>query len=264
MRLIAIGLITLVIWGASSSPFVLAEDSVLQVAVTSSFLKPMEKLAPDFEFQEKTTLRLSSGATGKLYAQMQAGAPFHVFLSADSKTPQKLSESGLAWSESQIDYALGQLVLWIPSLPSGADPISYLRTGAFRHLALAQPQTAPYGRAAQECLEVWGLTAKLESKKVFGENVAQAEQFVATGNAEAGFIAHSQVALAPAAHSGLVYRVPEKCHAPLNQSAVILKTAKGRERALAEKLLKYLRSPKVQERLQTMGFGSLRGSHGAG
>ncbi|MFO1417203.1 MAG: molybdate ABC transporter substrate-binding protein [Methylotetracoccus sp.] len=170
-----------------------ASAETVQVAVAANFAGPMEKIAQAFEASTGHKAALSSGATGKFFTQIQNGAPFEVLLSADAATPKKLEKEGLAVPGTTFTYAIGKLVLW-SSRPAYVDNDGkILKGGNFKHIALANPKTAPYGAAAVEVMNRLGLYKTLEPKFVQGENIAQTHQFIATGNAELGFVALSQV-----------------------------------------------------------------------
>ena len=226
-------------------------DEIL-VAVAANFAAPMARLADDFKASTGHTLKLASGATGKFYSQIVAGAPFEVLLSADDETPQRLITEGHAVAGSAFTYAVGQLVLW-SATPGFVDAQgAVLASGRFQKLAIANPKTAPYGRAAMEVLAVRGLTAALSPKLVTGESVAQAHQFVATGNAELGFVALSQVSAPSKAPAGSMWRVPVALYKPIRQDAVLLKTGAGKPAAAA--LLQWLRSEPAQAVIRSYGY----------
>lgn len=226
-------------------------DEVL-VAVAANFAAPMTRLAEAFTAATGHTLKLASGATGKFYSQIVAGAPFEVLLSADDETPRRLIAEGHAVAGSAFTYAVGQLVLW-SATPGLVDPQgAVLASGRFQKLAIANPKTAPYGRAAVEVLAARGLTAALAPKLVTGESVAQAYQFIATGNAELGFVALSQVSVPGKAPVGSTWRVPASLHAPMRQDAVLLKAGAGKPAAAA--LLQWLRTEPAQAVIQSYGY----------
>ena len=172
----------------STSP---AQAGIVAAAVAASFRAPVQAIAPLFAQATGHEAQLSFGATGKFYAQINNGAPFDVLLSADSSTPSKLAAEKKAVATSQITYAQGQLLLWSaqPGYVDGAGAV--LKTGTWKHLALANPKLAPYGAAGQEVLQQLGVDAT--GRTVLGENIAQTYQFVASGNAQLGFVAASQV-----------------------------------------------------------------------
>jgi molybdate transport system substrate-binding protein len=226
-------------------------DEVL-VAVAANFSAPMQRIAAEFEKDSGHKAQLAFGATGAFYAQIKNGAPFQVLLSADDETPAKLAQEGLAEASSRFTYAIGSLVLWSakPGYVDGRGEV--LKTTTFTKLALANPKTAPYGRAAIETLTKLGLLKSLEPKFVRGENIAQAFQFVMTGNAELGFVALSQVMKDGRVAEGSAWRVPEEMHQPIRQEAVLLTTARHDAAALA--LLHYLKSDKARAVIRAFGY----------
>jgi molybdate transport system substrate-binding protein len=229
-----------------------AHAAEVQVAVASNFAAPMRVIAADFEKATGHKAVLAFGATGKFYAQIKNGAPFDILLAADDKTPAKLEAEGAIVPGSRFTYAIGKLVLW-SAQPGVVDANGeVLQRGAFRHLAIAAPKLAPYGAAALETLEKLGLRAALESKFVQGENIAQTYQFVATGNAELGFVALSQVYESGNIARGSAWIVPEALHNPIRQDAVLLAKAKDNPAAVA--LLGYLKGAAAKAVIQTFGY----------
>lgn len=216
-----------------------AQAGHAHVAVASNFAVPMKNLAAQFELATGHTLTLSSGATGKFYAQIKHGAPFDILLAADDETPARLMREGDA-VQSQT-YAIGRLVLWSdrPGFIDGSD--AALRQNRFRRLAIANPKLAPYGATAVEVLDKLKLTDSVQGKFVIGENIAQTYQFVASGNAELGFVALSQVMQDGKLTSGSAWLVPATLHSPIRQDAVLLKRGEHNEAARA--LFDYLKTP---------------------
>lgn len=224
----------------------------VQVAVAANFAAPMEKIAADFTKATGHKVLLSSGATGKLYAQIKNGAPFAVFLAADDQTPAKLESEGAAVAGSRFTYAIGKLALWSVKPGLVDDQGTVLQTGAFKHLAIANPKTAPYGAAAVALLTRLGLLENLQPKFVTGENIAQAYQFVETENAELGFVALSQVMSDGQLTRGSVWIVPGDLYPPIRQDAVLLAT--GRDQPAARALIDYLRGEKAKAIIQSYGY----------
>lgn len=200
---------------------VLAEQ--VQVAVAANFTAPLQAIAAEFEKDTGHTVVASFGATGQLYAQIQHGAPFEVLLSADASTPAKLESEGLGVKGSRFTYAVGNLVLWsaTPGYLDGSDAV--LKANQYRHLALANPKAAPYGLAASEVLEKLGLSEAVQGKLVEGQSISQTYQFIATGNAELGFVALSQVYKDGQLNGGSAWRVPAELHTPIKQDGLLLK-----------------------------------------
>lgn len=226
-------------------------DDVL-VAVAANFTAPMKLIAADFEKDSGHKAKLAFGSTGGFHAQIKNGAPFQVLLSADDETPAKLVQEALADASSRFTYAIGGLVLW-SAKPGFVDARGeVLKTGSFAKLALANPKTAPYGRAAVETLTKLGLLSALEPRFVQGENIAQTFQFVMTGNAELGFVALSQVMKDGAVAEGSAWLVPAELHRPIRQDAVLLTSARGNTAALA--LLQYLKTDKARALIRAFGY----------
>lgn len=229
-----------------------AHAGEVQVAVAANFAAPMEKLAEQFQKDTGHKAILASGATGKFYAQIRHGAPFEVLLSADDDTPARLEAEGHAVANSCFTYAVGRLVLW--SAKSGYVDAggAVLRTGNFKHLAIANPKTAPYGAAAVAVIAKLSLTARLQPRLVQGENIAQAWQFASTGNAELGFVARSQVWRDGAFTTGSGWIVPASMHAPIRQDAALLN--RGAKNPAATALLQYLRTDKAKAIIRSYGY----------
>jgi molybdate transport system substrate-binding protein len=220
----------------------------VKVAVAANFTAAMKEIAADFEQASGHHAVVSYGSTGKLYAQIENGAPFEVFLAADQKRPKLLEEKGKAGG--RFTYAVGKLVLWSSDAKQTVDEQT-LRDGGFHKLAIANPKTAPYGTAAVEILRNLGLYDALESKLVIGDTIAQAHQFVATGNAELGFVALAQIALDD---GGGRWPIPDDLYSPIRQDAVLL--GKGKDNPAARALLDYLRSDAVVAIIHKYGYGT--------
>ena len=233
-----------------------ATQTVLHVAVAANFALPAQKIAAAFERESGQRVSLALGSTGKFYAQIRHGAPFAVLLAADSETPARLVREGLALGESQFTYAVGQLVLWSaqPGLvdAQGEVLLRMARGQLPGKLALADPRLAPYGAAAQQALAHLGLTEALRPQVVLGENIAQAYQFVKSGNAVLGLVALSQVMDDGRIASGSAWRVPAHLHAPIRQDAVLLQA--GALQPAARAFLQYLRSDAARAVIAAHGY----------
>lgn len=232
------------------SPAIHADTA--QVAVASNFSAPMQAIATRFERDTGHELLLSFGSTGKLYAQIRNGAPFDLLLAADDKVAAALERDGLGVSGTRFTYAIGTLVLWSAREGYVDEQGKILSDGAFRHLALANPKTAPYGAAALQTLAGLGLDRSLRDRLVQGENIAQAHQFVASGNAELGFVALSQVLERDRTIKGSAWIVPPKLHSPIRQDAVLLEH--GRDNAVASALLAYIKRDETLALIETYGY----------
>ncbi len=226
----------------------LAHAGEVQVAVAANFTAAMKEIAADFEKSSGHKTKLSFGSTGKLYTQINHGAPFEVFLAADQKRPNMLEENQAA--SGRFTYAIGKLVLWSADTKREVNEQA-LKKADFRKIAIANPKTAPYGSAAIAVMDKLGVHEALKSKLVIGDNIAQTRQFVATGNAELGFIALAQIALDD---SGSRWPVPENLYDPIRQDAVLL--AKGKENPAAQALLDYLKSDAARAVILKYGYGT--------
>jgi molybdate transport system substrate-binding protein len=225
---------------------------VATLAVAANFAEPMKAIAADFERATGHTLKLSIGATGKFYAQIKNGAPFDVLLAADDETPARLIAEQQAVPGSAFTYATGRLVLWSADAGRINANADTLKSGDFSFLAIANPATAPYGRAALETLAALKLDVPTR-KRVVGESIAQTYQFAATGNAEIGFVALSQVWKDGKLTRGSAWRVPVTMHQPIRQNAVILK--RGQDNAAARALLDWLKTPAAKVVIERYGYG---------
>jgi molybdate transport system substrate-binding protein len=221
------------------------------VAVASNFLSPLKKIAKRYKQDTGDRLILISGSTGKLYAQARHGAPFDVLLAADSKRPTLLEREGVGVIGTRFTYAVGRLVLWSLELGRvrGKESLAQMSKGK---LAIANPKTAPYGRAAKQVLEGLGLWKKLQPSLVWGENIAQTLQFVATSNASIGFVAKSQVEDPLFKLKGSRWEVPIDMHEPISQQAILLNS--GLANSSAKQFLKYLHSPVAKKIIRSYGF----------
>ncbi len=229
-----------------------AHAGEVQVAVAANFAGPMEKLAEQFQRDTGHKAVVATGATGKFYAHIRNGAPFEVLLAADDDTPARLETEGHVAAGSRFTYAVGRLVLW--SARGGVVDAggNVLKTGSYKHLAIANPKTAPYGAAAVATLRKLGLYESVQPRIVQGENIAQAWQFASTGNAELGFVAQAQVWRDGKFTSGSGWIVPATMHAPIRQDAALL--AKGAGNPAAQALLQYLRTDKAKALIRTFGY----------
>jgi len=229
---------------------VFAETTI--VAVAANFTEPMNEIADAFKKSIGHSAKLSFGSSGKFVAQIENGAPFEVFLSADTEKPAKLEKNKVAVPGSRFTYAIGKLVLWSAKPGYVDDQGAILNSGGFKHLALADPKLAPYGKASVEVLKNKGLFEKLQPLFVLGENISQTHHFISTGNAELGFVALSQVIEDGKIAKGSGWIVPEELHAPIRQDAVLLD--KGSENPAAAALMQFLKSAEARAILQKYGY----------
>lgn len=230
----------------------LARADVVQVAVAANFTAPARALAEVFARTTGHEAKLSFGATGAFYTQIKNGAPFDVLLAADDERPARLEKEGDTVAGSRFTYATGQLVLWSAKPGLVDDEGAVLKHGQFGKIAIVNPKNAPYGAAAVEAMEKLGLAATLQPKLVTGESIGQTFNFIATGNAELGFVALAQVLEGGKLKSGSMWVVPAKYHAPIIQDAVILKRAAANPAAKAWMAL--MRSPNTQDFIRSYGY----------
>jgi molybdate transport system substrate-binding protein len=230
------------------------QGAEVRLAVATNFAELIEKMKPGFEARTGHRLTVTSGSTGKLYAQIKSGAPFDVLLSADAPTPQRLVQEGDAVAASRFTYALGRLALW-SAAPGrvGADGAATLKAGNFRHLAIANPELAPYGAAAREALRALGVWDAVQPKVVYGQNIGHTFSLVASGNAELGLVALSSLKGSGGTVGGSSWWVPAALHAPIQQDAVLLRAGQGNPGARA--FLDALRSAEARMLIESFGYG---------
>lgn len=228
-----------------------AQAETALVAVAANFTDASKDLIQQFEQTSGHRVKASYGSTGKLFAQIDNAAPFDVFLSADAATAVKTESAGLAVANTRFTYARGKLVLWSarPGLFNNGE--QFLTDYHYAHLAIANPLTAPYGAAAQQVLQQMGVWQSVQNRLVKGDSVAQTFQFVATQNAEAGFVAKSQV-LAWSA-PGSVWEVPVELYSPIIQQAVLLKH--GEKNSAAQLFMQFLKSDLARLIINRHGYG---------
>jgi molybdate transport system substrate-binding protein len=229
-----------------------AQAAEVAVAVAANFTAPMRKIAALFAQDTGHQAVLAFGSTGRFYAQIRNGAPFEVLLAADDETPARLEREGAGLTGSRFTYATGRLVLWSrqPGLVDAGGEV--LKSGRFAKLALADPKLAPYGAAAIETMAALGVLEALRPRFVQGESIAQTYQFVASENAQLGFVALSQVVADGRIASGSGWIVPSGLHAPIRQDAILLR--KGRDNPAAVALMQYLRSDKALAIIRSHGY----------
>jgi len=229
-----------------------AYAETVSVAVASNFTAPMQKIAAQFEQDTGHKAQLSFGATGKFYAQIHNGAPFGVLLAADDTTPAKIAQEGMGEAATRFTYAVGKLVLWSNAAGYVDAQGEVLKQNNFQHIAIANPKVAPYGLAAQQTLAKLGLLESMQPKFVQGENIGQTYQFAATGNAQLGFVALSQVMANEKITTGSAWLVPAHMHDPIRQDAILLSNAKDNEAAKA--LMAYLKGDKARAIIRAYGY----------
>ena len=224
----------------------------LRIAVASNFSGTMKTIASEFENSSSHKVVISFASSGKLYAQIKQGAPYDIFFSADQTKPRLLEDQKLAVKGKRFTYAVGGLVLWTNNNDFKIPPDKRLISGEFNKLAMANPKLAPYGQAATEVLASLNLMDKSSQKRVLGENIAQTYQFVATGNAELGFIAASQLTELQRNDTGQSWIIPKTLYSPINQDAVLLTRAK--DNPIAQAFLTFFTTKKVQAIIAADGY----------
>ena len=226
---------------------------MLTIAVASNFLTTMQKLVDEYSETGKAQIKLSSGSSGKHVAQIKQGAPFDLFFSADSLRTQQLESDGNAIAGSRFTYAVGRLALWTNSDIELDQQHLALKSPMLVHLAIANPRLAPYGVAAQQALESFGLWHDLQSKLVRGENINQAYQFVASGNAQLGFVSYAQVIAMENNNDNRegdsVWLIPQSHHQAIEQQAVVLK-----ESSAVMGFIEFIQSPTAKRIIQESGY----------
>lgn len=241
--------LTLAAMAALAGP---ARADEIKVAVAANFTEPAKQIAALFKANTGHEAVLSFGSSGQFYTQITQDAPFVILLSADDERPKKLVADGLAQADSRFTYAVGKLVLWSKTegYVKGEET---LKADAFSKISIANPTAAPYGAAAIETLKALKLYDTLQAKIVQGNSIAQAFQFVDTGNAELGFVALSQVIKA----GGSRWLVPQALYTPILQDAVLLK--KGADSAAAKAFLDFLKGPEARSVIEAYGYGLAAG-----
>lgn len=244
-RLCNLSLLAILLTAATES-----DADEIKVAVATNFVGAMNALVERFEETSGHKVLVSSGSTGGHYAQIKNGAPFEAFFAADSERPRLLETEGVAVPGTRFLYAVGRLALW--STRAGyvdADAV-VLETGDFRHLAIANPELAPYGAAARDVLTARGLWDRLRARVVTGQDIGQAHSFVQTGNAELGFVAWSQLKQPGGEIAGSYWVVPESLHRPIEQEAVLL-----RDVPAARAFLEFVNGREAREIIRSYGYG---------
>ena len=225
-----------------------ANAGTLNAAVAANFTKVAEQLGADFKAATGHDVVFSFGATGALYTQITQAAPFDVFLSADDKRTATAIKDGFGVEGTDFTYAVGKVALYSPSIDV-TDGAAVLKAGAFQHIAIADPKTAPYGAAGMAVLETLGLTAAVTPKIVTGENITQTLQFVDSASAELGFVALSQVIGKPATQ---LWLAPQEAYPSIRQNAVLLKVGEADDAAKA--FLDYLKSAPAVAVIEAAGY----------
>ena len=241
-------LLSLVLFFLSVTP-ALAEQAL--VAVAANFVPPFREVAMEFEKTTGHNLQTASGSSGSFTTQIKNGAPFDVFFSADSERPKLLEDEGLGVKGSRFTYAIGRLVLWSPD-PDLVKGEGTLRSESFKHLAIADPKTAPYGVAAMQAMQKRGVWESVQPRIVMGESLGQTMGFIESGNAELGFLALSQVLDPKMKGKGGRWDVPNDLHEPIQQDVVLL--TKGKDNPAAKALMEFMGKPQATAIIERYGY----------
>jgi molybdate transport system substrate-binding protein len=231
-----------------------AQGKEIRVAAAADLKFAMSELSEKFEKQTGTKVNVTFGSSGKFFSQIQNGAPFDLFFSADFEYPQKLEAAGLAEPGTLYEYAVGRIVIWTPA-DAKVDVANLgwktLLDARVEKIAIANPEHAPYGRAAVAALQKARIYEAVKAKLVYGENISQAAQFVQSGNAQAGIVAMS-LAVSPAMRDGKRWEIPAEMHPAIEQAAIVLKDARNKEAARA--FLEFVKSAAGRATLAKYGF----------
>jgi molybdate transport system substrate-binding protein len=252
IRRFAFCVLTLVLVAAEFAPGLCAQ--ALKVAAAADLKFAMGELQAEFEKQGGAKLEVTYGSSGNFLTQIENGAPFDLFFSADSEYPKKLEADGLVEAGTLRQYALGHIVMWAPAdsaLDVAGGRWKTLLDGRVKKISVANPEHAPYGRAAVAALKSAGIYEQVKSKLVYGENISQAAQFVQSGNAQVGIVALS-LAISPAMKDGKRWEIPEDAYPPIAQAVVLLKASKNKD--AARKFLFFVNSLAGAEILHRFGF----------
>lgn len=231
-----------------------AQGKEIRIAAAADLKFAMEQLAEQFEKQSGTKVSATYGSSGNFFSQIQNGAPFDLFFSADIGYPKKLETMELAEPGTLYQYAVGRIVIWTPAdahVDVTKQRWSALLDASVRKIAIANPEHAPYGRAAVAALQKAGIYERVKDKMVYGESISQAAQFVQSGNAEIGIVALS-LASSPPMRGGKSWIIPEEMHPAIEQGAIVLKSAKKKDAARA--FLEFVRSKEGRTILEEYGF----------
>jgi len=232
-----------------------ASGQEIAVAAAADLKFAMGELAANFEKQTGNKVNVTYGSSGNFFSQIQNGAPFDLFFSADVEYAKKLEAGGLAEPGTLYNYAVGRIVIWMPhgvEVDLNAQAMNALLDAAIQKIAIANPAHAPYGRAAVAAMKKAGIYEKVEPKLVFGENISQATQFVQSGNAQAGIIALSLAISTTMKDSGKMWLIPAELHPPIEQAAVVVKSSQKKEAAKA--FLEYAKSAAGKAVMDKYGF----------
>jgi molybdate transport system substrate-binding protein len=232
-----------------------ASAETITISVASNFRAAMDEIIAGFEAETGHTVQVSYGSSGRFFAQINNGAPFDLFFSADQEKPATLEDMGHVVANTRFTYAIGKLVLWSKNPDLNLAGGEILQQGEFNKLALANPRLAPYGVAAIEVLSTMQLEESTRNKWVQGENITQAFQFVDSENADVGFVAYSQLISAGLVLDESTWLIPEEFYTPIRQDAVLLKRGENKQAAID--FLDYVRGTRVREIIESYGYRHL-------
>ncbi len=227
----------------------IAEAVEIKVAVAANFLIPLQAITKEYESISKDKIIITSGSSGKFFAQIKNGAPFDIFFSADQTYPKKLIYLKLADVQSSFTYATGALVLWSADPKLVDSHANVLKKNQFKHIAIANPELAPYGKAAVEALKKLNVYDELKPKFVMGESINQAHQFISTGNAELGFVALSTV---KEQINGSQWLVPQELYSPIHQDAVMISSSKNK--IASQTFIDFMKEKKTKIMIEKFGY----------
>ncbi|HEV7513769.1 MAG TPA: molybdate ABC transporter substrate-binding protein [Candidatus Acidoferrum sp.] len=231
-----------------------ARAQAVNVAAAADLKFAMAELAAQFEKASGAKLDVTYGSSGNFLTQIENGAPFDLFFSADSEYPKKLEAAGLAEPGTLREYAVGRIVIWTPSdneINAAIDGWKRLLAQRVKKIAIANPEHAPYGRAAVAAIKKAGIYEQVKDKLIYGENISQAAEFVQSGNAQAGIVALS-LALSPAMKNGNRWEIPADSYPPIKQAVIVLKASKNKD--ASRRFLEFVDGPQGREILQRFGF----------
>lgn len=225
----------------------------ITVAAAADLKFAMDEIVTVFKTSNpKEQVEVIYGSSGKFKTQIQQGAPYDLYFSADMAFPQELIKNGFAASSHVTQHAVGRIVLWSGNEEASRMTLASLADPSITRIAIANPQHAPYGRRAEEALRASGLWEKIETKMVYGENVSQTAQFVQTGNAQVGILALSLAVSPELSSKGGYYLIPDDLHEPLLQGFIILKRAENN--TLAKQFAAYMESKEARAIMTRYGF----------
>jgi molybdate transport system substrate-binding protein len=231
-----------------------SQSEEIRVAAAADLQFAMQDIAAQFEKQTGTKANVTYGSSGNFFSQLQNGAPFDLFFSADIEYPRKLEAAGFAEPGTLYEYAIGRIAIWAPAdakVDIARQGWNALLDANVKKIAIANPEHAPYGRAALAALQKAGIYEQVKPKLVYGENIAQAAQFVQSGNAQAGIVAIS-LAVSPGMKDGKRWEIPADLHPPIEQAAIVLRDAKNKEGAHA--FLRFVMSAEARQTFARYGF----------